>query len=89
VAVERITVLEIGVHHSVAAVPAEAFQPGGMHAEIHDSFWATRSAAWSESAFVAAVCTGGWTAVQAGRAGQGAQSRPLSGWLSNGSPCSR
>ena len=40
--------LEIGVHHSVAAVPAEAFQPGGMHAEIHDSFWATRSAAWSE-----------------------------------------
>ena len=65
--------LEIGVHHSVAAVPAEAFQPGGMHAEIHDSFWATRSAAWSESAFVAAVCTGGWTAVQAERAGQGAR----------------
>ena len=35
VAVERIAVLEIGVHHGVAAVPAEAFEPGGMHAEIH------------------------------------------------------
>ena len=35
VAVERIAVLEIGVHHGVAAVAAEAFEPGGMHAEIH------------------------------------------------------
>ena len=33
-AVERIAVLEIGVHHGVAAVAAEAFEPGGMHAEI-------------------------------------------------------
>ena len=35
VAVERIAVLEIGVHDGVAAMAAEAFEAGGMHAEIH------------------------------------------------------
>ena len=34
-AVEPIAVLEVGVHHGVAAVAAETFEPGEMHAEIH------------------------------------------------------
>ena len=34
-AVEPIAVLEVGVHYGVAAVAAETFEPGEMHAEIH------------------------------------------------------
>src|SRR3984885_6372331 len=61
VAVERIAVLEIGVHHGVAAVPAEAFEPGGMHAEIH--------AGGERAALQAVAAEGG--GVEAGGGGAG------------------
>ena len=54
------------------------------------------SGAWSKSTLLVAALrrAPAGQLVQAGRAGEGAsageaQSRPLSGWLSNGSPCSR
>ncbi len=61
VAVERIAVLEIGVHHGVAAVAAEAFEPGGMHAEIHPR--------GERAALEAVAAEGGW--VEAGGGGAG------------------
>ena len=61
VAVERIAVLEIVVHHGVAAVAAEAFEAGGMHAEIH--------AGGERAALEAVAAEGGW--VEAGGGGAG------------------
>ena len=74
-AVDRIAVLEIGVHHGVAAVAAEALEPGGMHAEIH---------AGGERAALEAVAAEG-CGVEAGGGGAGrtmrATVRGSIGWV--------